>query len=118
MADLVSDNINFIDEQKSTVNQVKISGILKRSIKKERGCLCQKLRQKKKYKIQSPEESSNEGDGWEEEDIYDRKSAKNSERKEFVDLVQYASKLEFMINVARQQLRELEETMQPNHAQI
>ncbi|CAK59783.1 unnamed protein product (macronuclear) [Paramecium tetraurelia] len=117
MADLDCNNINFIDDQKSTENQVKISGILKKSIQKERGCLCQKLRQKKKYKIQSPEESSNECDGWEQEDIYDRKSAKNSKQKEIVDLVQYASKLEFMINVARQQLRELEETMQPNHAQ-
>ncbi|CAD8101574.1 unnamed protein product [Paramecium primaurelia] len=117
MADIVFNYINIINDQKSTEIQVKDSGILKKSIKKGKGCLCQKLRQKKKYKIQSPEESSNECDGWEEEDNYNRKSSKQRNQKEFVDLVQYASKLYYMINIAKQQLKELEETMQSNHAQ-
>ncbi|CAD8120385.1 unnamed protein product [Paramecium sonneborni] len=116
MGDLFFNNSIGIYETKSTDNMVKQHKMLKKSIKKVKGCHCQKLDRNKKYKIQSPDESSNDIDGWEEEEDYQKQLEKRRNNKEFVDLVQYASQLECIINFAKQQLKELEETMHSNHA--
>ncbi|CAD8092598.1 unnamed protein product [Paramecium primaurelia] len=117
MTDLDFNNSICNNEQKSTERRIDQFGIIKKITKKGKGCYCQNFRQKKKYKIESPNESSNEYDGWEEEDNYIRKQETRRNQKEVVDLVQYASKLQYVINIAKQELKILEETMYTNHTQ-
>ncbi|CAD8197274.1 unnamed protein product [Paramecium pentaurelia] len=117
MTDLDFNNSICNNEQKSTERRTDQFRIIKKITKKGKGCYCQNFRQKKKYKIESPYESSNECDGWEVEDNYSRKLQTRRNQKEFVDLVQYASKLQYVINMAKQELKILEETMQSNQTQ-
>ncbi|CAD8123073.1 unnamed protein product [Paramecium sonneborni] len=89
-------------------------GIAKKIKKKEKACCCKKYKQKKIYKYTSPDESSFECDGWEEEDQFNRKSEYRRQNKEITDLKCVAWNLELFIKNAKQQLAYLEGTMQSN----
>ncbi|CAD8198292.1 unnamed protein product [Paramecium pentaurelia] len=106
----------LIDDNNSTQRHSDGLGIAKKIKKKEKGCFCRKQKQKKIYKYISPDESSYECDGWEEEDQFNRQSDYRQQNKEITDLKCVAWNLELIIKNAKQQLAYLEGTMQSNHA--
>ncbi|CAD8145103.1 unnamed protein product [Paramecium octaurelia] len=106
----------LIDDDNSTLRQQQGLGIAKKIKKKEKRCFCRQQKQKKIYKFISPEESSYECDGWEEEDYFNRQSENRRQNKEITDLKCVAWNLELFIKNAKEQLAYLEGTMQSNLA--
>ncbi|CAD8124590.1 unnamed protein product [Paramecium sonneborni] len=106
----------LLDNSTTNLNQQNGQGIAKKIKKKGKCCFSKKYKQKKIYKYISPEESSSECDGWEEEDQFNRQSDYRRQNKEITDLKCVAWNLELFIKNAKQQLAYLEGTMQVNHA--
>ncbi|CAK64826.1 unnamed protein product (macronuclear) [Paramecium tetraurelia] len=106
----------LINDDNSTQKQQQGLGVAKKIKKKEKGCHCRQQKQRKIYKFISPEESSYECDGWEEEDLFNRQSENRRQNKEITDLKCVAWNLELFIKNAKEKLAYLEGTMQLNLA--
>ncbi|CAD8209723.1 unnamed protein product [Paramecium octaurelia] len=104
-----------LDDINSTQKQSNGLGIAKKIKKKEKGCFCRKQKQKKIYTFISPDDSSYECEGWEEEDLFNRQSDHRRQNKEITDLKCLAWNLELIIKNAKQQLEYLEGTMPSAH---